>query len=252
MSELLLSIGATGSVGRHVLAQAVADGYRVRALVRDPSVRPPEGAEVVTGDLTRPENLAAAVDGVASIVFTHGSYPNPAGVDYGGVLNILTALNGRAARLALMTAIAVTDRKGAHEWKRRAERLVRASGNPFTIVRPGWFDYHAPDQKRLVMLQGDKRQTGTPRDGSIARDQLARVLVRSLRSDAAAFKTLELVSETGSEQPDLDPVFAALDADTSPLDGARDAANMPMDLEPDAVRAAFDAIRGLSSRLETA
>jgi uncharacterized protein YbjT (DUF2867 family) len=46
-------------------------------------------------------------------------------------------------------AIGVTNRDGnynrqaeAHDWKRRGERLVRASGLPYTIVRPGWFDYN--------------------------------------------------------------------------------------------------------------
>ena len=35
---------------------------------------------------------------------------------------------------------------------------LRASGLPYTIVRPGWFDYNAADQHRLVLLQGDTRQ----------------------------------------------------------------------------------------------
>ena len=44
-----------------------------------------------------------------------------------------------------MTSIGVTNRTGAynrstqaHDWKRRSERLVRASGHQYTIVRPGW------------------------------------------------------------------------------------------------------------------
>jgi hypothetical protein len=51
------------------------------------------------------------VDGVDAVVFTHGA---PYGsseleaVDYGGVRNILTALDGRRVRIALMTAIGVT------------------------------------------------------------------------------------------------------------------------------------------------
>jgi uncharacterized protein YbjT (DUF2867 family) len=61
-------------------------------------------------------------------------------VDYGGVRNVLVALGGRKVRIALMTAIGVTDQRGAHDWKRRGERLVRASGLPYTIVRPRWFD----------------------------------------------------------------------------------------------------------------
>jgi uncharacterized protein YbjT (DUF2867 family) len=107
--------------------------------------------EVVKGDLTRPDTLKAAVDGVDAIVFTHGSdgggKAGAESVDYGGVRNVLAALGGRPVRIALMTAIGVTNREGdynrrteAHDWKRRGERLVRASGLPYTIVRPGWFD----------------------------------------------------------------------------------------------------------------
>ena len=126
-----------------------------------------------------------------------------------------------------MTAIGVIDRKGAHDWKRRAERLVRASGHPCTIVRPGWFDYNEPNQLQLHFLQGDRRQSGTPRDGVVARRQIAKVLVRSLTSDAAL---------RGSEQEDFDPLFASLDADKiGVLDAVRDALNIPMDQEPQQV-----------------
>ena len=79
-----------------------------------------------------------------------------------------------------MTAIGVTDRVGAynrsteaHDWKRRSERLVRASGLPYTIVRPGWFDYNKADEHRLVFLQGDTRHAGNASDGVIARQQSA-------------------------------------------------------------------------------
>ena len=100
-----------------------------------------------------------------------------------------------------MTAIGVTNRDGdynrrteAHDWKRRGERLVRASGLPYTIVRPGWFDYNKADEHRLVFLQGDRRHAGDSSDGVIARRQLAEVLVASLTSDAALRKSFELVA----------------------------------------------------------
>ena len=53
MSRLLI-LGATGSLGRHVLRQAVAAGYEVTVFVRTPSKLPPEvreRASVHTGDL---------------------------------------------------------------------------------------------------------------------------------------------------------------------------------------------------------
>lgn len=248
--ETLLVAGATGSIGRHVLAAGLAHGYRVRALVRDATRAGdlPAGVEAVTGDLTRTETLAAAVAGVDAIVFTHGTYgrdPVAAeAVDYGAVRNVLAALGARRARIALMTTIGATDRKGVHDWKRRGERLVRASGLPYTIVRPAWFDHNRPDQLRLLMLQGDKDLVGNPADGVISRRQIAEVLVRSLRSDAAHRKTFELHAETGPEQADYDSVFAPLAADRpGALDGRRDKDNMPLAEEPAQVRADLDAVR---------
>lgn len=249
-SPIVLVVGATGSIGRRVVEEALHEGYVVRALVRD-SARAqdlPEQAQRVVGDLTRPQTLAAAVEGVDAIVFSHGSDgQGKAGaerIDYGGVRNVLVALAGRKARVALMTAIGATDREGAynrsteaHDWKRRGERLVRASGLPYTIVRPGWFDHNGRDQLKLVALQGDTRHSGTPADGVVARRQIAQVLVRSLSSAAADHKTFELVAERGPATEDFDALFAPLAADAPrALDGARDTANMPLDGEPERVR----------------
>jgi uncharacterized protein YbjT (DUF2867 family) len=150
-----------------------------------------------------------------------------------------------------MTAIGVTNRTGdynrrtqAHDWKRRSERLVRASGLPYTIVRPGWFDLNAGDQHRLVFLQGDGRQAGDPSDDVIARRKIAEVLVGALSADGALRKTFELIGDTGPEQPDLAPLFASLEADPlGRLDGVHDMPNMPLEGEPQRGRDDLDAVR---------
>lgn len=246
----VLVVGATGSIGRLVVEEALAQGNAVRALVRNVAKARelPVRAQAVVGDVTRPETLVAAVDGVDAIVLTLGAdAQGKAGaeqVSYGGVRNVLMALGSRRARIALMTAIGVTERLGrynrsteAHDWKRRSERLVRASGLPYTIVRPGWFDYNAPDQHRIILLQGDRRHAGNPSDGVIARHQIAQVLVRSLSSDQALRKTFELIAEKGPEPDDFDVLFGSLDADPQgALDGVRDLPNMPIDDEPQRVR----------------
>lgn len=247
----VLVVGATGSIGRHAVAEAIAAGHRTRALVRDTakarSVLPSQ-AEIVVGDVTRPETLTAAVDGVDAVILTLGS--DGAGsrgaetVDYAGVRNVLTAIRASTVRVALMTAIGVTDRDGAynrstqaHDWKRRSERLVRASGHPYTVVRPGWFDYNSADQQQLHFLQGDTRHAGNASDGVISRRQIGQVLVASLTSPAAAGTTFELVAEHGPAQDDLEPLFANLDPDPAGgLDGVRDTSNMPLADEPAPVR----------------
>src|SRR5271165_4574325 len=252
----VLVVGATGSIGGLVVEEAIRQGHTVRALVRTPDKarQLPSEAQVFIGDVTQPGTLAGAVDGIDAVVFTHGS--DNAGkvgaesVDYGGVRNVLSALGTRTARIALMTSVGVTNRTGkynrtteAHDWKRRSERLVRASGLAYTIVRPGWFDYNGPDEHRLVLLQGDRRQAGNASDGAIARRQIAEVLVHSLTSDRAVRKTFELVANKDPAPHDFDALFAALDADPpSGLDGVRDMANMPLDGEPQRVRDDLNAV----------
>lgn len=250
----VLIAGATGSIGRYAVAEALRQGYVVRALVREKGRAArilPDGVEVVVGDLVRPDTLGPALEGVDAIVFTHGSTTSERDVrdnDYAGVANVLKVLDGRRVRIALMTAIGTTRPGFAYAtWKLRSERLVRASGNPYTIVRPGWFDYNDRGQRTIVMLQGDKRQAGSPADGVIARDQIARVLIDSLRTDAADHKTFELISEHGPEQEDLSEVFAALTPDpVGSLDGAEDTVNLPVAREPEVFRRDHAVIAGKS------
>lgn len=244
-SGTVLVIGASGSIGRHVVARALAEGLRARALVRraDQASLFPDAADVVVGDPTDAGVLAAALDGATGVVFTQGAhgYVEAEQANYRPVKAVLDAPSA-PVRVAMMTALGVTRRSTGHDWKRRAERLVRASGLPYTVVRPGWFDYNEPDEQRLVMRQGDTHQAGNSSDGVISRAQIAQVLVASLTSEAADRRTFELVAEKGEAQADLDPLFAALAPDTE-LDGPADRDNQPLDAEPQDVLTDLDAVR---------
>lgn len=254
----VLVVGSTGSIGRLTVAEALTRGYRVRALVRDAeraSHIVPAGAELTTGDVTRPETLRAAVDGADAVIFTHGVETTEQAIEevsYAGVRDLLQLLAGRDVRIVLMSAVGVTARSGLYntsqlaEWKRRAERLVRFSGQPYTIVRPGWFDENGADEHQLVLRQGDRHHAGDPSDGAVSREQIAQVLVAALSSPEAAGRTFELVAEQGPATEDLEPLFAALPADPSDgLDGPGDARDMPLDEEPQRVR---DDLRALRAR----
>jgi uncharacterized protein YbjT (DUF2867 family) len=240
----ILVVGATGSVGRHVVTNATDAGLSVRALVRKPDRARrvlPDGVDVVVGDLTRAETLADAVRGVDGIVFTHGSEAGDhERVDYGAVRNVLHALGTRRPRIALMSSIYVTRQGQGYgpviDWKRRAEWLVRSSGAAYTIVRPGWFDRVDVGDDRLVLEQGD---TG---DGGVRRSQIAATLVQSLLSDSAIGKTFELFARPGPAPADWDDIFAALDADQG-LDGVHDGTLVPLEQEPDHVQRDVAAVR---------
>ncbi|MFI6818927.1 NAD(P)H-binding protein [Nonomuraea sp. NPDC050328] len=64
----ILVTGATGNVGRHIVAQLHAAGHEVRALSRNPAKAGlPAGVEVVAGDLTDISTLGPALEGVDAI-----------------------------------------------------------------------------------------------------------------------------------------------------------------------------------------
>jgi hypothetical protein len=129
-------VGATGGIGRRVVAAAHRHDVAVTALVRDlgRGERVLPGVELAEGDLEQTKSLSAAGQGVDAIAFTHrgsGSPDTPRRIDYGGVANVLRALDGATPRLALMTSIGASRRKSPDgsvgrllDCKRRSERLA--------------------------------------------------------------------------------------------------------------------------------
>jgi nucleoside-diphosphate-sugar epimerase len=73
---LLALTGATGFIGQHLLRDLPKRGHRLRVLLRHPSSVPMQAASAVIGDLARPRNMSAALEGVEAVIhsagFTHG------------------------------------------------------------------------------------------------------------------------------------------------------------------------------------
>ncbi|MGW6026954.1 NAD(P)H-binding protein [Streptomyces sp. NPDC055099] len=65
----ILVTGARGTLGRHVVERLRHTGHTVRALTRNPAEATalPDDVEVVGGDLTKPQTLAAALEGVCAV-----------------------------------------------------------------------------------------------------------------------------------------------------------------------------------------
>jgi uncharacterized protein YbjT (DUF2867 family) len=239
----VLVIGATGSIGRVVVPTLVARGLEVVAFVRDQargSALYP-GLTLAVGDVRDPASVAAAVAGADAVVMTHGGADgDEEGVDYGAVAAVLAGLAGTRPRIALMTSMGVskpTDSPwvDAMHWKRRGERLLRASGVPYTIVRPGWFDYEAEGHRAVLLEQGDTTNVNIQR--GVARQQIADALVNSLLLDEAVGVTFEIFAGPGEAQDDWAQLFGALAKDgPGALDGALDVPGPAPADEPDRVR----------------
>ena len=73
MSAPLIALtGATGFIGRHLLRELPKRGYRMRVLLRRPTMLPPEASGAVVGDLAAPRNMANALAGVDAVIHSAG------------------------------------------------------------------------------------------------------------------------------------------------------------------------------------
>ncbi|MEU6248671.1 NmrA family NAD(P)-binding protein [Glycomyces sp. NPDC047010] len=153
--KIILVSGATGRQGGAVAARLLADGWGVRALTRDPAsakalALKEAGAEVVRGDLDDTASLAAAAAGVWGAFSVHaGAYEGgPYGHDLGheerSAANLAAAAKAAGAKfLVHSSSVGVGGPLEPHmdmlQRKAEAERAIKASGLPHTILRPTSF-----------------------------------------------------------------------------------------------------------------
>jgi uncharacterized protein YbjT (DUF2867 family) len=138
MTRVLVT-GATGNIGRQVVAKLLSTDSHIRALTRNPDTADlPPRVEVVRGDLTDAESLDRAFEGV-DVVFL--VWTAPAAADPAAVNRIAQ----HAQRIVLLTSPHKTPHpffqqpnamRGQHA---ELERLIEESGMAWTFLRPGMF-----------------------------------------------------------------------------------------------------------------
>jgi nucleoside-diphosphate-sugar epimerase len=135
--------GATGFVGQSLLDEAARQEIEVRALTR--REQPPrEGVEWVWGDLADRQALGKLMAGAEAVIHVAGvvNARDKAGFEAGnvaGTLNVVeAALAAGVPRFIHVSSLTAREPHlsvyGAS--KRRAEKIVAASGLDWTIVRP--------------------------------------------------------------------------------------------------------------------
>jgi uncharacterized protein YbjT (DUF2867 family) len=196
-ASTLVLVASAGGVGRIVLDHLRAQGVPVRGMVRRDDDRVGElralGAEVVIGDLTRPESVAAALEGVGRMYFGMSVSPDHllAATVVATVAREYGKLDG-LVDLSQMTVSQMTATSTAESHQQRlhwlAERVLDWSGLPVVHVRPTVF-LDNPLFTTLAARSIRERGTlalpfGTGRTSPVAVDDVARVVATVLRDPA--------------------------------------------------------------------
>ncbi|MFJ1602070.1 NmrA family NAD(P)-binding protein [Streptomyces sp. NPDC088253] len=195
-SNLVLIAGA-GGVGRTVLEQLRAQDVPVRVMVRRDDDRAAElralGAEVVVGDLTRPESVAAALEGVGRMYFAMPVSPDhllaatvvaSVAREY-GKLDALVGLSQMTVSQMTATSTEESHQQRLH-WL--AEQVLNWSGLPVVHIRPTSF-LDTPLFTTLAARSIRENGTialpfGTGRTSPVAVEDVARVVATVLRDPA--------------------------------------------------------------------
>jgi uncharacterized protein YbjT (DUF2867 family) len=150
---MILVTGATGKVGRHLVAGLLAEGVPVRALTRHPETAGlPAAAEVAGFDPARPDTIAAAVAGTTAV------FINVTAV--GPMLKELMAEAVRAGtRIAVMLSSLTVRDNGVQPYSigaqhKALEDVVAASGLEHTFLRCGGFAANTLAWAPLIRAEG--------------------------------------------------------------------------------------------------
>ncbi len=140
-SQPVLVTGATGRIGRAVVTELLEASLPVRALTRRPdAARLPAAVEVVTGDLTVPESLDAALQGVGAVFLVWTAPPAT-------VPAVIERLASQVRRVVFLSSPYRTPHPFFQASQPNAmaalhadiEQRIAESGLASTIIRPGMF-----------------------------------------------------------------------------------------------------------------
>jgi uncharacterized protein YbjT (DUF2867 family) len=178
---VILVTGATGTVGR-LVAERLSGTGPLRLLTRDPrraSLAGP-GIEAVGGDFDDLGSLREALIGVRSALLVTADPLAPHQDE-----NFVTAARAAGIRHIVKLSAQAVAEPGATDlitrWQRDNEGLLRASGLPWTFLRPRAFMSNTLSWARSVREEGVVRALhGTARNATVDPRDIADVVVRVL------------------------------------------------------------------------
>jgi uncharacterized protein YbjT (DUF2867 family) len=191
-----LITGATGDVGSRVVEQLLAVGARPRVFVRDAGkarLRFGNRVDLCIGDLADPESLPPALHGIDAL-FLVNSGPQIPTRDHAAAK---AAKAAGVKHLVKLSSMDVEQGLAIGAWHERGEARIRASGLPFTFVRPSGFMSNLLAWSYSIKAEGIVRaSTGDGRRPFIHSDDIAAIATRALTEGAQIGEVLTI---TGPE-----------------------------------------------------
>ena len=177
--------GATGRIGRAVIAELIAAGVPVRALTREPdSAALPANVEVVTGDFTRPDSLGHALQGVGAVFLLWTAPPDT-------VAAVVERLAAEPRRVVFLSSPLHTPHPFFQQTNPMArmhaeiERLISAAVHEPVFIRPGMLASNARSWWGAAIREGDvvRWPYGAAETAPIDERDVAAVAARTLYED---------------------------------------------------------------------
>jgi uncharacterized protein YbjT (DUF2867 family) len=145
----ILIVGATGTLGRQIARQAIDQGYKVRCLVRNPDKAlflKEWGAEIVKGDLCKPQTLPKSLEDIDVIIDTATARATSSlsikQVDWEGKVNLIKAAQTAKIKRYLFFSILNAQEYPEvplMEIKHCTELFLQESGLNYTIFKLAGF-----------------------------------------------------------------------------------------------------------------
>lgn len=201
---------ASGNLGRLVLEDLLSRGVPadgIRAVVRDTTKLADfaeRGVEVVAGDYTDPQGLAAALGGAEKLLLISSAGANDERIKHH--LNALAAAKEAGVKHVVYTSIAQADSNPiAFSWVHKdTEAAIRESGLAYTILRNNWYFENALGAIGAALEHG--AIIGASGEGKIAyatRADYAAAAAVALTGTGHEGKTYELTGDVAISQAEL-------------------------------------------------
>ncbi|MCH7541689.1 SDR family oxidoreductase [Patescibacteria group bacterium] len=152
----ILVTGAGGNVAGAVVKSLLAKGASVRALVHDESKAKSlkeQGVEVVKGDMTKPETLGEAFNGVSEVFLLTPNSPDAVTM----AINVINAAKGAGVSHIVRQSVmkAATDSPiRTLRLHAEVEEELKKSEIAYTIIRPQFFMQNTLSSAESVKLKG--------------------------------------------------------------------------------------------------